>query len=371
MMKSIFITIKVTDSCNMRCKHCYHAEMGFNGDIINIELIKKLLKIASKEYNKIEILYMGGEPTLFGLANYEEVISFQKYLSDTKHITFTNKIQTNGLLLNDEWINFFIKNNFNVGISYDGPHNNDFREQSEIVLNNILNSKKQNMNFGILCVENNDSIKTLDKTYEWFKEKGLNFKILPLFLAGNAKKNNLLELEASEYANKIIDVYKIWLFDCECNIDVATFHSFLQMTDKMECIHRGAGCLLNRIAITYNGDMYPCGRPYTNDFKLGHINSFNSIQDMFRTDGYLKLLSINNKRLQSCKNCQVFSACKGGCISDSILEKSFSKINNPTCIKTKKLLQLLKLTNQEIYQNFDSISSKLNKKAIEIIKSTK
>lgn len=369
-MKTIYITIKPTDACNMRCKHCYHAEVGFDRTVLDLESAKKILDIASSDYDLISILFIGGEPTLFGLNNFKEILEHQKHLTQTKSIKFINKIQTNGILLNKEWVDFFIKNEFHVGISYDGPHNSDLRTHGSIVLKNILYAKERGLKLGVLCVENNESIKSLLITYEWFKANKLDFKILPLFIAGNAKKYSLLELEATNYVKELIDVYKFWLYDKNCNIDMSTFQSFLRISDKMLCIHMAnKGCISKRVAITSNGDMYPCGRPYTNDFNMGHIDEFNSINDMFKTKAYSKLLTINFDRMENCKKCEVFSACKGGCISNAILENSFSEINNPTCIKTKKLLTMLFDINKDIYKKFDAgCLENINPQALNIIK---
>lgn len=349
-MSSIAITLKPTNACNMRCRHCYHAETGFDNKMLDINLAKKLIRLATKAYSHVEILFIGGEPTLWGLDNFAAIIEYENDLcKQNNKLTFKNTIQTNGLLLNQEWINFLKSNRFSVGISYDGPHNDDLRTHGNKVLENIYLAQKMEMDFIILCVESNLSIKTLQTTYEWFKQKGFKFKILQLFMSGNALENKQLDMDADEYVAYLMEVYNHWVFDQKCNIEIPTFKSLLKVSEDTSCNSRGASCIFNRIAIHPNGEIYPCGRPYTQDFSAGHINQFNNISDMFSSSGYQKLVSINQKRLENCRDCEVFSSCKGGCISDAILEKAFSQKDNPTCIKTKKLLQKLRKYNANLY----------------------
>ena len=64
--------------------------------------------------------WQGGEPTLAGLDFYRRVIELQK-----KHaragITIANSIQTNGVLLDENWCQFLAEHHWPVGISIDGP----------------------------------------------------------------------------------------------------------------------------------------------------------------------------------------------------------------------------------------------------------
>lgn len=369
-MSKIAITLKPTNACNMRCRHCYHAEIGFDHEMLNVDEAKKLLWLATKAYSHIEVLFIGGEPTLWGLDNFAKIIEYENELcKQDRKITFKNTIQTNGLLLNHEWISFLKSNHFSVGISYDGPHNDDLRTHGSKVLENIYLAKEMGMDFTILCVESNLSIKTLKTTYEWFKKNGFDFKILQLFMSGNALENKQLDMDADEYVTYLMETYNHWIFDQDCNIEIPTFKSLLKVSKNTFCNNRGASCIFNRIAIYPDGEIYPCGRPYTQDFSAGHISQFENITNMFSSSGYQKLVSINKKRLENCKDCEVFNSCKGGCISDAILEGAFSEKDNPTCIKTKKLLQNLIKYNANLHRLYNEGKvSNINPKVLHILK---
>lgn len=373
-MNRISITVKPTNDCNMRCKHCYHAEEGFDNTIMKPDYAKKMFAIAAKDYSEIFVVFHGGEPTLWGIENFKDVLEYQKKIAAEKNVIFKNSIQTNGVLIDNEWIELFKKYNFSVGISFDGPHNDDLRSNTEIVYNNMRRLKENGINFGTLCVENGLSIEHIEDTYNWFKNEGFNFKILAMFMAGNALEHKELELNIIKYVDCLCAMYRKWLFDTECNISMRTFEDLLKISDKLYCIQYGGSCIHNRICINPNGDIYPCGRPYTSDFILGNISSLESFSQAFYTTAYKNLVKISVERQKQCKEtCKFFGVCKGGCVSSAILEVSFEKINNTTCVRAKRLLSKITEINREIYKFYDSGAdfSKLNPHAVKIIKKSR
>ena len=196
MGKRIAITVKPTNDCNMRCKHCYHAEEGFDSTMMNPSSAKKMMLVASCEYEEIHIVFHGGEPTLWGISNFKDVLDYQRELmSQNNNLIFKNSIQTNAYLLNEEWFDLFKEYKFSIGVSFDGPHNDILRSNTEKVYSNLVKMKEYGLNFGVLCVESALSIGNLKTTYDWFNSQGFNYKVLALFMSGNAKEHSEFELE--------------------------------------------------------------------------------------------------------------------------------------------------------------------------------
>jgi Arylsulfatase regulator (Fe-S oxidoreductase) len=67
----------------------------------------------------VTFTWQGGEPTLAGLDFYLEAVRLQRRHGDRRR--FENSFQTNGLLIDDRWAEFFAENDFLVGLSLDGP----------------------------------------------------------------------------------------------------------------------------------------------------------------------------------------------------------------------------------------------------------
>ena len=108
----------------------------------------------------VRIIWHGGEPLLMGIDFYKEVIEIEKQFPNTM---FSNGIQTNATLINDEWIDFFKTNKINVGISYDGQYNDVLRDKTKQVQDAIKLMQDRNFRFGAICVI---SGKTQDKLIE-------------------------------------------------------------------------------------------------------------------------------------------------------------------------------------------------------------
>ena len=64
--------------------------------------------------------WQGGEPTLRGLDFFRRVVVLQKQFAKSNQ-RIENDLQTNGVLLNDDWAEFLKEHRFLVGLSIDGP----------------------------------------------------------------------------------------------------------------------------------------------------------------------------------------------------------------------------------------------------------
>ncbi len=111
--------------CNMRCKYCYYLDKAALYDYHEPKMDDDLLELYIRrniEGNASPVLsfaWHGGEPLLAGIDFYKKAVALQKKYAEGREVE--NSIQTNGLLVNREWCDFFRDNNFLVGISIDGP----------------------------------------------------------------------------------------------------------------------------------------------------------------------------------------------------------------------------------------------------------
>jgi len=113
--------------CNLDCTYCYylHKEqlLGSNS---NFRMSDEVLETHIRQYiegqdgDEVVFSWQGGEPTLLGLLFFEKVMALeQKYKRAGQRIE--NDLQTNGILLDDEWCRFLKTHRFLVGLSIDGP----------------------------------------------------------------------------------------------------------------------------------------------------------------------------------------------------------------------------------------------------------
>lgn len=133
--------LMVSQNCNLACRYCYGGESGtfnqkgFMSEEIADKCMDFILQNAGEQSFQ-KIIFFGGEPLL----NYKvikhtiERWNSVKDLYPNKNIYFG--LTTNGVLLNEEIVRFFKKNNVGVTVSVDGPpeihnYNRPFRDGSK------------------------------------------------------------------------------------------------------------------------------------------------------------------------------------------------------------------------------------------------
>ena len=142
-MKNLSIMIKPASSlCNMRCVYCFYADVAHQRDIASYGLISddtletmlRAIFADLKRGDHLNLAFQGGEPTLAGLNFFRSVIRKVSALNQGVHVHYA--LQTNGLLLDDEWCAFLHENRFLVGLSYDLlPNRND---EARVDVNEII-----------------------------------------------------------------------------------------------------------------------------------------------------------------------------------------------------------------------------------------
>ena len=113
--------------CNLDCHYCYYLQKeDLYPESESFRMADDLLEeyivqhIQASPEPVINFFWHGGEPTILGLEYFRKIAALQrKHQPEGRRIT--NGIQTNGLLLDEEWCRFFADENFAVGISLDGP----------------------------------------------------------------------------------------------------------------------------------------------------------------------------------------------------------------------------------------------------------
>lgn len=113
--------------CNLDCKYCFYLSKeklpkgpgpGYMSDeTLELFIQQYIQGVAGPE---VVFSWQGGEPTLRGLDFFRRVVALQKkYAKHNQQVE--NDLQTNGILLHDEWAAFLKENRFLVGLSIDGP----------------------------------------------------------------------------------------------------------------------------------------------------------------------------------------------------------------------------------------------------------
>ena len=319
MKDFITLILKPTSDCNFRCAYCYHADTHYQNGFMSYEILEKTIKTVQSEYHTVSYVWHGGEPLLCGIDFFKEAIALQKkYLNNNKII---NSVQTNGSLLDDEYITFFKENDFSVCVSFDGEgKSNSLREHTALVYQKILRAKKNGLPVAALSVVNSVNIDQVISNYNFFKELDVHTKFNPIFTSTGIDCSAYL-ITPEKYAEAMIKLFDCIISDTQY-FEIEPIYEYINMyfcLPGRECIYES--CLMHWIGITSDGSLYPCGRSYTDEYMLGNILDFNKISDVFLTESYINLMKQSITRRSACQsNCEYYGLCHGGCNNNCLLE---------------------------------------------------
>lgn len=367
--------LKVTDACNLRCKYCSVGDKKEFNIIGAKELNYILNEICEFSINKnlknISVIFHGGEPLLLNYKIYDEVLDniLQKY----SELSINYKIQTNGLLISDNFIEIFKKYDFSVGVSIDGyeeVHNKQRIDEIgtgnfKLVQEKILQLKKNNISCAALMVQTKLADKNKMDFLKWFDDNGISLKINPLICCGEACKNQNLYLSVGDYGEFLVEAFKYILKE-ELYIEIAPISSIINSIISKENLNEctfSDKCCKNFLCIDYDMSVYPCGRfSDSKTMKLGNLKEHNLLS-LHNSGIRIKLEERKSESLPlECEKCRFKKLCKGGCPAEAQINGNvFGKSN--LCYDYKIFFEYMYSDGLELLIKFlEMKKSKLMKK---------
>ena len=313
-----------SSNCNLDCKYCFYKVLSSNREEYDMGFMKErtleetLRNAIDSTEKQLIVSFQGGEPMLIGLDYYQKVIEIERRLN-TKKIVIQNAIQTNGILIDDKWAQFFHDNNFLVGVSLDGPkeiHNlyrRDLKDEGtfEKVIESIHCLKVHGVEFNILTVITGNSYRYAKEIYTYFKENHFNYIQLIPCIDDYHKEYSLSGIQYGQFLCKI---FELWYKDFVSGtaLDIRIFSNYLQMLMGYypeQCGMLGR-CFCGLI-VEGNGDVYPCDFYCTDKWKLGNVTT--SFEQLMLSNQAKRFVESSLTVDPKCKECKYYTLCRGGC----------------------------------------------------------
>lgn len=354
MIHEIALTIKPTMNCNMQCKHCFNGDILNSTEMLDIKKAFAFIESACRECTDVKLTFHGGEPTLAGKDFYDKIFSFQQEMRNRYGVKFSNNFTTNGLLLDDEFIDLLVINDVLINVSFDGPYNDYLRQHSQHVQSVIEKIKKKGGRVRAFCTISKGSYEHLLDIYKWFNKKEINFKILPIEPRGYAAIDRNLLMDTDKFINILEEVYVYWLHDSNCKIRFYTFEEFATLRKNIQF----KPFWFNReIALNPDGKIYPFGRPNDIQFCLGEANCENNITSYFQTEAYERMLKeLDDIRMQYCSNCSARGACNGVCVCMSYMYVQTEELLKYSCNQSRRIFQSILKINYSIMEDIKKVN---------------
>lgn len=335
---SFNVMIKPAGSlCNLNCKYCYYLDKadiyGGREPVMSEAMLEIVVReyIAANDVPEVTFNWHGGEPLVLGLDFYRKAMALEQKYADGKKIN--NTIQTNGVLLNAEWADFFREHGFLVGISIDGPReiHDRYRKDKggaptfEKVMHGVELLRNAGVEFNTMSTVNKASEGHGAEVYRFLKTLGTRyFQFMPV--VEHVKDGRIVD--PSEEGSKIApwSISDIAFGHFLCDIFDEWFHGdvgryFVGQFDAALACWCGVPpgiCVFSETCggnaiLEHNGDLYPCDHFVYPKYRLGNISE-TPIREMMSSDAQVRFgINKRNTLPSTCRKCQWFFACHGEC----------------------------------------------------------
>jgi len=279
----------------------------------------------------INFSWHGGEPTVLGLDYFRKIVVLQrKHQPSNRRIT--NGIQTNGILLNEDWCHFLAEEGFAVGLSLDGPQemHNRYRVtkgqkptyEQTILAYELL--RKHQIYCDILCVVHAHNVKFPIEVYRFFKQiKAQYVSFLPLVEPEPDAECGVSHrtVPAEAWGDFLCLIFDEWMNQDIGQIKVQIFEETARTAFGQE----HALCIFRKTCgdvpvIEHNGDFYSCDHFVDAEHCLGNIREIPLVELLEspaqRQFGQAKLDTLP----RYCQICDVVDMCNGECPKNRFLQ---------------------------------------------------
>ena len=322
------LCLHIAHDCNLACKYCFAEEGEYHGRraLMSFEVGKKALDfLVANSGNRVnlEVDFFGGEP-LMNWDVVKQLVAYGRSLEKPNNKKFRFTLTTNGVLLNDEVMEFVNKEMSNVVLSLDGrkevndrmrPFRTGKGSYDLIVpkFQKLAESRNQTNYYirGTFTRNNLDFSEDVKHFADLgFKQMSIEPVVGPEEDPYSIREQDLPQImeEYDKLALEYIDRYKK-------RNGFNFFHFMIDLTQG-PCVYKrlsGCGSGTEYLAVTPWGDFYPCHQFVGNeDFLMGNVDEGITKPEIVKEFGNCNVYS-----KEKCKNCFAKFYCSGGCAANS------------------------------------------------------
>jgi uncharacterized protein len=314
--------------CNLACVHCFYAGKAqfFGGSThrMSYEILDKL----TQDYLLLRLpassfYWQGGEPTLMGLEFFKQAIGLQKKYGANGQVV-SNALQTNAMLLDDNWCEFLRQYRFLVGVSLDGPaqYHDYYRKNAtgqgsfERVMSAITLLKKHHVEFNILTLLTNHNVNDPDVLFEFLLEQGITYmQFIPCF----EKEGDHVapySITPEQYGRFLCRLLDLWLAYGPQKISIRLFDSIMSyLLNGNQTICTFQKKCNDYVVVEHNGDVFACDFFVEPQWLLGNLLEM-PIDQLVNSQTKRLFSEKKNSASNRCFVCRHFAFCRGGCLKE-------------------------------------------------------
>lgn len=324
-------------ACNLDCRYCYYLKkqdlypQGESSRMPDDLLEQYIVRhIEASPGPSVTFSWHGGEPTILGLEYFRTIVALQR-----KHQPpgwrIGNGMQTNGILLDEEWCRFLSAKGFSVGLSLDGPE--DMHDRYRVTKGRKPSHRRAMRAFkllrryripcDILCVVHDQNVQHPTRLYRYFKEiGGRHLGFLPVVepVDGAGGGVSPCTVPADAFGAFLCTIFDEWVRNDVGRLAVQLFEEAARPARGLEhslCVFRETCGEIP--VVERNGDFFSCDHFVDAQHRVGNIretplaNLLDSPAQ--RAFGQAKLDTLP----RYCQTCPVLAMCNGGCPKDRFI----------------------------------------------------
>lgn len=335
--------------CNLACSYCFYSRneayfpAGGKHRMDRYTLEELIRQSLNRPGGHMAFGWQGGEPTLMGLAFYEEAVELEKKYGGGMHVS--NSIQTNGLLIDDRWIDFFRRHSFLVGLSLDGPahihdHYRIHRDGTGThgkVERVALDMLEAQVTVNALSVITEYSSSHAAENYRYLKDLGFTYmQFIPCMEMDPAGSGSVAEFSVASrsYGKFLCELFDAWADDftdgCPA-VSVRQFDTFAAVylgQPAPECTARSV--CGDYVVVEHTGDVYSCDFFVEDAWHLGSLHGASTLEEMLNSKRQILFGKRKSLIDDRCRRCSWLAFCRGGCPKDRLRNPATRRFN-PFC----------------------------------------
>ena len=332
-----FVTMAkpVGSLCNMNCSYCYYLKADNCNDPSVYRMNDNVLDTYIRTYlqnssqDTVSFTWHGGEPTLAGLDFFQKVVQLQKkYLPAGKKCW--NSLQTNGVLINEDWCRFLKENNFDVGVSLDGTryihdlHRNDKAgsETYEHALNAVKLLKQHGIEPDLLCTVTEETAQNARAVYTALRRLDTGWiQFIPIVVRRADGSVTEESVTPGSYGKFLKEIFREWITKDLGRVNVQIFaETALVLSGRPSNVCWFAETCGNVCVVEKDGSVYSCDHFVDQKHRIGNLTE-TDLNVLMDSDVQKQFGNAKRDSLcKECRECEWLKICRGCCPKDRFLE---------------------------------------------------
>ena len=328
------LVIKTIRACNLRCDYCYYINSDTQSYGLRIErstverLYEAYAEYADGKLDEALFIWHGGEPLLLGKRYFRTLLELQK--EHFREVRIVNGVQTNGVLVDDEWIDLFSEFGVGVGVSLDGLRDTHDRHRLTVkgagtydaVLNAIKLLRSRKIEVGVLAVANEEL--QAEEFIRLMRDLQVSACDLLLPMTNHAlNRRSTHAVDMSAIGAMLRKAFDAWTTDDNPSPRIRLFEGLIQNALGLDPVFANVGGNAEKISsvavVETDGglcmdtefgeiDRYGLGKEYHLGLNVNAGASFAEAHKLLRK----RVLDLGLGEIPSeCLNCPSVSACRG------------------------------------------------------------